>query len=110
MFGLGEKEKEVVVDPIKKEIDSKYASRLHTMIMEEIRMPGTYATKVLSRIVSIYKMNEINDYVYNTKQIISIIPNVIGGTAENVVIAYWRIDDVNNKVYKEIEAQVRGKK
>lgn len=110
MFGLGEKEEKVVVDPMQKEINRKYNSKLREMIMEEIRMPGTYQTKIHSVIFSDKNLTSVNEYIYHDKQIVNVFPWTSDGFTKGAYYIFWRINDVNNEVYKEIEAKVRGNK
>lgn len=79
------------------------------MIMEEIRSPGTFKTKMKTlRVIDDNNKTAkvINSWIYHMKQIVSTVPHNKNGYLINHLIMYWVIDDVNDEIYKKIEASI----
>lgn len=97
------------VDERKAKIDAAYKKVLNRMIMEEIRSPGTFKTKMKTlRVTDDNKRTSevINSWVYHMKQIINTVTQTKNGYLIHHFIMYWVIDDVNNEIYKKVEASI----
>lgn len=101
-------------------IMEEYERRMKQLTLEEIRTPATHETEVCVKIIGSKVSDigigekeiseEINSCVYHRNQIISITDGGANGAfgmmSKVLTVMYWKIVDVNDKIYEEIANKI----